>query len=294
MHRMSRWFLIGLLQFGFATAHADESVEDALAKARAELDRAAAALAKAYTKASAHDPHKKSDRAMLGVLLDDNGDEFGLRITGVTPGGGAAEAGLLAGDRLVKVDDMQLVQEGKTPMHVLSNFMKGVKPGEAVRVEYVRDGDASVLDVVTRANGHHRLRELKSEVIEVHGGDGQLHTQVYAPESLLDATPFVDVAGDLADYFDVDSGVLAFRLPESVSEMREGDIVVEIAGKAVLNSAQVNKRLGWLDEPVEVGVKRKGRKRNVMVKPGEFSTATPEVRVIRMHKQGPPPAPNPP
>src|SRR5690606_12938654 len=80
-----------------------------LAAARAELDRAAkryAELAREHG-ALSRDAQARivqaRNRPVLGVLLAAD-EETGVRIAGVTPGSGAAKAGLKSGDRLVSVD----------------------------------------------------------------------------------------------------------------------------------------------------------------------------------------------
>ncbi len=75
--------------------------------------------------------------AFLGVVITQAGARDGLRIGGVVPGSGAATAGLSEGDVIVRLggaavdsfDDLRAVLRGK-------------KPGDAIRVVYLRDGDA--------------------------------------------------------------------------------------------------------------------------------------------------------
>ncbi len=66
-------------------------------------------------------------RAVLGVRLN------GLELTGVSPGSGAASAGLQAGDRLAAID-------GKTLENVeaLRAGLAGKRPGDVVQIEVVR------------------------------------------------------------------------------------------------------------------------------------------------------------
>lgn len=81
-----------------------------------------------------------TDRPYLGVVLQTitqaSGDrEIGVYITEVVPGSGAYEAGLAAGDRIIKADDVDI-----SSYTDLSGYIKTKKIGDTIAITVVRDG----------------------------------------------------------------------------------------------------------------------------------------------------------
>ncbi|GAA3481762.1 S1C family serine protease [Streptomyces yanii] len=80
-----------------------------------------------------------SGRAALNItgrtVVDDNYQPFGIALVTVTPGGGADKAGLRVGDIVTKIDDTRI-----TTMTALAETLAGKKPGEKVKVTYLRNG----------------------------------------------------------------------------------------------------------------------------------------------------------
>lgn len=128
----------------------DAAAEKELAQAREQLRQAAKRVAELsrdnadIAKIARERAMQVRNRAVIGVLLapDDRG---GVRITGVTPDGGAAKAGLKSGDRLVSVDGVQILgSDGTLRLDNARKLLGGVESGKQVRLGYVRDGrDAS-------------------------------------------------------------------------------------------------------------------------------------------------------
>ncbi len=73
-------------------------------------------------------------------------DEPGIPVGGVTPGSGAAEAGVLAGDRLVRWDGQKL-----TDVEGWMELLAQHDPGDQVKVGVMRDGEEITLDVTLQA-----------------------------------------------------------------------------------------------------------------------------------------------
>src|SRR5690606_18993876 len=110
---------LGALLAGHASASdpaRDEAAANAkeLALAREELRRAASRVAELAREQGdvASEVRNRIEQArtrpMIGVLLSPD-DQPGVRITGVTPDGAAATAGLRSGDRLLSVDGVQIL-----------------------------------------------------------------------------------------------------------------------------------------------------------------------------------------
>jgi putative serine protease PepD len=87
-----------------------------------------------------------SGRAALGVtvrgVVDAGGKPSGVAIVEVTRGGGAAKAGLRAGDVIRKVGDADI-----TTVQSLTEALAGLRPGEKVEVRFVRDGTSRGVEV---------------------------------------------------------------------------------------------------------------------------------------------------
>nr|WTB30621.1 trypsin-like peptidase domain-containing protein [Streptomyces sp. NBC_00830] len=80
-----------------------------------------------------------SGRAALNItgrtVVDDNYQPVGVALVGVTPGGAADEAGLRTGDIITKIGDAQV-----TTIITLSEVLAADRPGQKVKVTYLRDG----------------------------------------------------------------------------------------------------------------------------------------------------------
>src|SRR5690606_17023408 len=131
---------------GTGTDHARE-----LAQAREELRRAAERMADLSRGSGGADAvvrertEQARARALIGVLLAAD-DEPGVRITGVTPDGPAAQAGLRSGDRLLSVDGVQILgSRGELRLDNTRTLLGKLQPDRPVRLGYRRDGrDSSV------------------------------------------------------------------------------------------------------------------------------------------------------
>jgi hypothetical protein len=81
-------------------------------------------------------------RAMLGVHADTSGS---CVVTGVYRGSGAEAAGLQAGDQIVKIDGHKIGDFGDLTIAVYAHA-----PGEKLKVEFLRGGEAKTADVVLK------------------------------------------------------------------------------------------------------------------------------------------------
>lgn len=136
------------------TAAGDRDFDARLSAAEAQLDAAARQLRMLHQERYRTD--EKPKKAMLGVLVDERRSDEGVRLTGITPGGGAEAAGLRSRDVLVSVAGIRLddPDDGRSSMTALTEVMSGVAPGEPVVVGYRRDGTEAQVEILTRA--HHK------------------------------------------------------------------------------------------------------------------------------------------
>lgn len=147
MKRRIRQLSIAALALATGLVFASQAQDDAasaakrkeLESARAELQRAAKRVAELSRDEERESLMRRVElRPMLGVLLAPD-PQTGVRITGVTPDGGAARAGLRAGDQLVKIDGKPIA--GTDPEQRLAaarSRLAELKVGQPVSVLYRR------------------------------------------------------------------------------------------------------------------------------------------------------------
>ncbi len=269
-----------------APAYAGSEMEQRLEEARQRLDEAAAELAEAYSAAFSRGREMGKDRAMLGVLLDECCERDGVALSGVTPGGGADQAGIQAGDVLLSIGGVDLAGSGKDPMRKLTTFMRDVSPGDTVEVTYRRGSERLGARIETQAYSQQTMRMLREKVSSIGDGLGNMHTRVFAPDPPQvpeTSLTLMDVEGDLASYFEVDEGVLVLRQPKKDSAVKAGDILLSIDGQRPVDAEHAFEHLAAATRDTTVAVQRKGRREAVTVAPGEFVGADQQaVRIIRI------------
>jgi len=268
-------------------------LEHQLEAAREKLDKAAEELAVLSKKLYVMDIEgEHSNRPMLGVLVDDKHGTDGVRIIGVTPEAGAAEAGLQAGDRLVGLNGYRL-DGGEHPMHAFKEAMANVAPGDVVSVEYVRGDEVRVADVTTHARGEY-LKKLGMDedwdvdfdmstasspgsISLVAPADGSLVVPPFVEAGQLKAGEIVElkmVRGDLAAYFGIDEGVVVMGAPDG-SELKAGDVLLAIDGEPVSSPGQVMKLLHDAKGEVAASVQRKDQQAAVSIPKGTVALEAP-------------------
>jgi membrane-associated protease RseP (regulator of RpoE activity) len=279
---MMKKFVVVLICSLLATsASAGGEYDEAIAEARKALDEAARQLAELHKKQYANADKK----AMLGVLLGEGPMVGGVEIVGTTPDSGAAQAGLEAGDLIVKIGDFAL-SDVDDPMGALGRYMKDVAPGDVVDVAYDRNGARRSAAITTQARSVHLLAMIPEFDIDLSGieelGDiPHLKKEIWR-SSKLELDRLLEISGDLAAYFDVEAGVIVTE-PFPASNLRGGDVVLEIDGQPVKDIAAVASALAGVEKDVEVKVKRRGKDRVATLAANDISTAMDnEVRVIRI------------
>lgn len=139
--------------------------------ARDDLQRAAKRLAELSSRYGAHGPGGHGfdmetfapSRPVIGVLLAPE-PQGGVRINGVTPGGGAATAGLRSGDRLLRVNGKAIA--GDSPdarVDSARTLLQGLDEKTPVRLAYARDGREQEVSVTAKRDAR----------MMVFSGDGQ-------------------------------------------------------------------------------------------------------------------------
>ena len=210
-------------------------------------------------------------RAFLGVLVGGQ-SEAGLEVAGVTPDGGAEDAGVQADDVIVEINGERLTGR-RWPLRTLHRELENVSPGDPVTVVISRDGDSQSFDIVTtsydaRSGIDPKVADVLGSVwgghvapviVDDHIGLGGPNLR---PGRFLFDTPdglrLVDIGADLGDYFGVDGGVLVLNTPAG-SELKPGDILRRIDGADIASAAEAYRLLWQLEKDAEIEVRRKNR-----------------------------------
>ncbi|MEM7078552.1 MAG: PDZ domain-containing protein [Pseudomonadota bacterium] len=264
-------------------------IERELADVRRQLDEAARRLAELH--ALKFVKPGKSDKAMLGILLGDNYDTQGIQLAGVTPGGGAEAAGMLAGDVIVGIGALSLV-DGNDAMETLVSYMKSISPGETVPITYRRDGDERQTDVVTKAHVHHvkeffNMPDIDIDLDELVGIGNFARDFVHIDHK---PTNMMEVSGDLAAYFEVEKGVVLTSAAAD-SALKAGDVILAIEDTDIVKVTDVPTVVKSLHkagaERAAVTFKRRGRTRSADVALDEIIGDGKQVTKVIRIKQGP-------
>jgi membrane-associated protease RseP (regulator of RpoE activity) len=257
-------------------------------------------------------------RATLGVMLappkEGASAAAGVAVEAVTPGGGAALAGVQPGDRLLTVNGRKVA----TSAEVVA-VMAEIKPGETVKVESLRDGKPRNFEVVSQQ------REARVMIIREDGGaegrgpqgpgeprgrgpQGPLGMQ--SPMVFMQGGPMegfperveVTIDGPLAElelatltpalgrYFGTDKGVLVVHANGAL-KLQDGDVLRAIGGRAPNDEQHAMRILGSYapGETVKLDVLR-DRKSVSLEAVLPASQDGPIKRRVRV-QVGPPPAP---
>jgi len=236
--------------------HDLEVAREQLEQARRELEKAAREVAElsgrrqAFYVAGFGGPTS----AELGILAEDGDD--GVRVTAVTPGGPAAEAGVAVDDVITAIDSTTLPGAGSESQRLIEH-MRNVDPGQNVVLHIERDGAGREITVTTGEpeQGFAFWRGPGQEFV-IGGGGGRRGGPAPAPRIAIvpgsPATPWiapgtfehwfggrwnelelVTLTPGLGSYFGATQGLLVVRAPDDAAMgLQEGDVILEIGGRA--------------------------------------------------------------
>ncbi|HZF17804.1 MAG TPA: PDZ domain-containing protein [Steroidobacteraceae bacterium] len=224
----------------------NQELEHKLEAARERLESAAQEVAELSQELSGSAMHDAmftemfpGRRAILGVNIGSRGDVRvdGVYITGVTPGGPADKSGIRSGDVIIALDGKKLLTGADgNPNAELLHRLREVKPGDKVKVQYLRDGKPVTADVTTRATDNRMFI-----------GNGAVFPVPPVPPvpPVAPVPPTFDVMFDpgfgdmelvtltpkLGSYFGADKGALVVRAPTAGLKLEEGDVITAIDGR---------------------------------------------------------------
>ena len=223
-----------------------------------------------------------SHRPRLGIVVESDSD--GARIVAVTPSGPADEAGLRSGDVITGVNGRSLTGASESPSALLVDALSELEEGDAVTVEYLRDGQPGAASAIVRpVEVDVRIMRftggsgpnVKKEIRVMPGGD---ETMWFFPHGWMDME-LVALNPDLAEYFGTDEGVLVVRT--SAGEdlgLKGGDVIVSIDDRAVTSPTHAMRILRSYEpeERLTIEIMRHGHRESI-------EATVPERRVDLMH-----------
>jgi len=189
-------------------------------------------------------------RALLGVVVED--DPQGARVSAVSPGGPADEAGIETGDVIVSIDGRTLDSNGRGPSRVLVDRLRDVEPGATVSLQVVRNGETRSIDVETRERGE-RFFVFEAPRVQTFTRLFGLGPDRWSSMELVPLTP------ELGAYFGTERGLLVVRAPDDESLMLEdGDVILDINGRAPNSPEHAMRILGTFEagETIELNIMR--------------------------------------
>jgi S1-C subfamily serine protease len=234
--------------------------------------------------------------SMLGVNVGGGASrDEGVEVVGVSPGGPAEQAGLKAGDVLVAVDGQTLKRSSnRGPNAQLVEFMRGVEPGRAVKVDYLRDGQRRSASVTAAPAEPPMMRVLRERLA------GPLAEGLAMPalEGLLGqergfrSLELVPLTPKLGQYFGTDRGLLVVRAANAPGlPLEEGDVLQTLDGRTPENPGHAFRILRSYQpgEKVKLGILRQR-------KPLTLEATMPAASASREDRphQHPPARPTPP
>lgn len=169
----------------------------------------------------------------------------GILIEDVVEDGPSEEAGLEAGDIITVLDGKKLKS-----MKDLRKVLSKHKPNDKIKVEVIRDG--------------------KKEKFKVELGE-RPNTRYASMESVETKVTFLGVETDelgdqLAEYFNVKSGVLITRVvEESAAEnagLKAGDVIIKLAEHEINDTGDLGEfiRNQNPDQEIKIAIKRHGQR----------------------------------
>lgn len=205
--------------------------------------------------------------AQLGISLESDPatDSIGARIGDVLDDGPAASAGLRAGDVITAIDGRSIAQrdaEAQRPNDQLVRRLRGIQPGDTVRVDYRRDGQRLAVNVIATGRApRYRARSVDVPSFDIDVPDVG-HTR------WLDGTlrfgrdaglELVDMNASLGEYFGVDRGVLVIDVDsDSRLGLEPGDVILRIGDREVRDARHARSIVTSYreDEPAQIEIMR--------------------------------------
>lgn len=192
-----------------------------------------------------------SGRGIIGVQLDSSNKD-GARVSGVSPGGPAAEAGIRTGDVIVAINGKDVKGEGATRQVV--KILRDVKPDSKVNVRVVRDGKTQDFAVTVR----------QGPGFMAFDGAGMPEdfppmppmNRFFMARGPMSNMELATLTPQLGKYFGTDKGVLVVRAPaDGALKLEDGDVILAIDGREPTSGSHATRILGSYQPGEKVSLK---------------------------------------
>jgi S1-C subfamily serine protease len=274
-----------------AAAQDDAQLQQQLDDARARLDDAARDVAELSRKLYGDDagsgpkglPGPRPRGAMLGINIGGSTDRAeGVEVMGVSPSGPAQSAGLKQGDVITAIDGKPLRRAGeRSAGRQLVDHLRGVQPGQTVKIDYLRDGkklSAAVTTVPAEPPMFRMLRE-HMPMLEGMALPFDFDERMLPGGRGFRALELVPLTPKLGQYFGTDTGLLVVKAPPAASggRLEEGDVILTIGGRTPENPRHAFRILSSYEpqEKVRIEVLRQRKRMAVDVEMPEAGTSNP-------------------
>lgn len=296
---------------GATAAQDDAQLQKQLDDARGRLDDAARDVAELSQKLYGDQigpilmGGRGSQGAMLGVNIGGGTDRAeGVEVMGISPAGPAESAGLKQGDIITAIDGKPLRKtDDRNAGRQLVDHLRGVQPGQKVKVDYLRDGKKLSTVVTTVAAEPPMFRALREHMPMLEGVamalPPEFHEMMAPGGRGFRSLELVPLTPKLGQYFGADSGLLVVKAPANATGARleEGDVILTIGGRTPDSARHAFRILGSYQpqEKVRVEVLRQRKRVALDVEMPEVGPVNlPLPAGFRPHVPPAPPAPPPP
>jgi S1-C subfamily serine protease len=254
-----------------------------LAAARQKLEAAArdvAQLSSQLGETAMASVRNLRTRAVLGLQLQTQASakDQGATVTGVSPGGPAAEAGIAPGDVIVALNGESTT--GPNAPRAVVDRMAAVMPDAKVTVKVLRDGKPKEFTVTARAGMVDFFSAFSGpgpQWIPGDPGEDRQHIEMrFGPGGgVFDGMELADLSPALGQYFGTARGVLVVRVPHDGESLKlqDGDVILSIDGRVPENSSHATRILRSYQPGEKIQLKIMRQK-----KPMELEGTLPERR----------------
>jgi S1-C subfamily serine protease len=223
-------------------------------------------------------------RAVLGLQLQTQASakEQGATVTGVSPGGPAAEAGIAPGDVIVALNGESTT--GPNAPRAVVDHMAAVMPDAKVTVKVLRDGKPKEFTVTARAGMVDFFSAFSGpgpQWIPRDPNEERQHIELRTGPGggvgvIFDGMELADLSPALGQYFGTARGVLVVRAPHDGDSLKlqDGDVILSIDGRVPENGSHATRILRSYQPGEKIQLKIMRQK-----KPMELEGSLPERRL---------------
>ncbi len=214
-------------------------------------------------------------RPKLGITIGSEapGPAAGVEIMGVSPGGGAADAGLRAGDTIVSINGESMTADNAEEANrKLLDFMSGVEVGDVLAVDYLRNGKSGSVEVTPQAGSAHAFA-FGDRAFGFAAPGAPLMPNAESWVWLSRGSGFgdmelVSLTERLGRYFGTEKGLLVVRAPENESfRLEDGDVIQRIDGREPTSVSHAMRILGSYQsgEKFDIEIMRDKKRQTISV-----------------------------